>query len=152
MAYNKFFFKPALGYKGKVFAFYKSQIEIQRYLLNTIRSALPDSLSSHALFCVASEEKLLLYTDSAIWSSQLRFHQQAILQAILTKNQGDFISIKIKIIPKVIKPKQITEKKLPSTETIDLILAQADSQTDDLLKKSLFKLGQTFQKRSEGKT
>ena len=147
MAYNKNSFKSALGYEGKIFAYYKKKIEIQGHLLKTIQSALPTSLSFHALFCVISERKILLYTDSAVWSSQLRFYHQTILQAILKKGYGEIEGIQIKIIPKVSKPVDKKEKNLPSDDSINLILSQADNQTDDALKNALHKLGCTFQKK-----
>ncbi|MFW5444411.1 MAG: DciA family protein [Methylococcaceae bacterium] len=144
------FFHSALSYEGKVLAGYKNQIETQQALLKTIKLVLPKNLSSHALYCVVSGKKVSLYTDSAVWSSQLRFYHQTILHALTASNQGNFNLLKIKIIPKTTEQEQKpkSSKKLPSSENIDFILDQAENQTDDKLKAALLKLGQTFKKLS----
>jgi len=141
------FFKPLLGYKGKIFATYRYQLELQNELLNIVKSALPSHLSSHALYCVASGKKIIIYTDSATWSSQLRFYQQGILQALSVSNNPIFEALQIKIIPqKTIEQKQKKPLRTPSPENIDLILSQAEHQADEKLKAALLKLGKTFKK------
>jgi len=145
-------FKSALGYEGKVFALYKYQIETQTRLLKKIQSLLPEHLSSHVLYCVLNNKKLSLYTDSAIWSSQLRFYHQTILQALLRTHSGVIETLQIKIIPQTIKQDDSEEKEhktLPSSENIDFILQQAEQQSDETLKKALLKLGSTFKKKSK---
>ena len=142
------FFKSALGYEGKVFATYKYQLKIQNELLNAVKSALPSHLSSHALHCVASGKKVIIYTDSAIWSSQLRFYHQDILQALSASNNRIVEALQIKIIPQTIESKQKKTKRSPSPENIELILSQAEHQTDEKLKAALLRLGRTFKKLS----
>ncbi|MCK5120840.1 MAG: DUF721 domain-containing protein [Methylococcales bacterium] len=153
MSYRNHFFKAALNYKGSVLANYRLQIERQNRLLNTIKSALPDRLSSHALSCVVSEKKVSLYTDSAIWSSQLRFYHQTMLQALHSSNQGHFESIQIKVMPKAIEIERKNDqlKIIPSTESIDNILDQAENQPDEELKNALLRLGNAFKKISSNK-
>jgi len=145
-------FKSALGYEGKVFALYKYQIETQTKLLHKIKSILPEHLSEHVHYCVLNNKKLSLYTDSAIWSSQLRFYHQTILQALSSSHSGVIETLQIKIIPQTIKQENPAEKKskaLPSPENIDFILQQAEQQEDDTLKSALLKLGRTFKKKSK---
>ena len=146
MSAKNSFFKSALAYEGKILASYKYQLEIQNELLNVIKSTLPSHLSSHALYCVASGKKILLYTDSASWSSQLRFYHQDILQALSSSNTRRFEALQIKIIPQTIERKQKTTLSPPSAENIDLILSQAEHQTDEKLKAALLKLGRMFKK------
>ena len=148
MSAKNSFFKSALGYEGKIFATYKYQLEIQNELLKTVKSALPSHLSSHALYCVASGKKIIIYTDSASWSSQLRFYHHDILQALSTPNNRLFEALQIKIIPQTIERKQEKELNPPSPENIELILSQADHQTDEKLKAALLRLGRTFKKLS----
>jgi len=150
MAYKKSTFKSSLGFEGKILTLYKYQIETQAKLLIKIKTALPEHLSSHALYCVLSNKKLSLYTDSAIWSSQLRFYHQTILQSLLNSYSGVIETLQIKIIPQKVEKtkKQEQEKKLPSSENIDFILEQASHQSDEKLKKALLNLGQSFQKKS----
>ncbi len=140
------FFKSVLGYEGKTLATYKYQLAIQNELLNVVKSALPNHLSSHALYCVATGKKITLYTDSATWSSQLRFYHQSILRALSTSNNRVFEALQIKIIPQSIERKQKKTLMSPSRENIDLILSQAEHQTDKKLKAALLKLGRTFKK------
>jgi hypothetical protein len=140
------FFKSVLGYEGKTLATYKYQLAIQNELLNVVKSALPNHLSSHALYCVATGKKITLYTDSATWSSQLRFYHQSILRALSTSNNRVFEALQIKIIPQTIERKQKKTLMSPSRENIDLILSQAEHQTDKKLKAALLKLGRTFKK------
>ncbi|MCK5828720.1 MAG: DUF721 domain-containing protein [Methylococcales bacterium] len=149
MAKTRNFFKSVLKYERKIITSYKYQIDIQSKLLQKIKLKLPNELSSHALYCVISGKKISLYTDSAIWSSQLRFYHQTILQAAQNSNQGTFETLQIKIIPKV---REIEEKKvsrLPSVENIDGILSQAENQRDLVLKNALFKLGKTLQNKTK---
>jgi hypothetical protein len=144
-------FKPALGYHGKVFTLYRYQIETQAKLLKKIQSALPDHLSSHALYCVLSNKKVSVYTDSAAWSSQLRFYHRTMLQALLSTHEGVIETLQIKVIPPSIEkePEQKQTKNIPSTENIDFILDQAEHQSNEKLKNALLKLGKTFQKKSK---
>lgn len=146
---NKYiFFKTALSYQGKIFAHYKQQISLHNRLLTEIQACLPTRLTKHALSCVISENKVLIYTDSAIWSSQLRFYHQTILQTLSSSRLGSFNSLQIKIIPPTAKREIKNSKNQPSQDSINLILDQAEGQSDENLKNALLKLGQTLKKRS----
>ncbi len=142
------FFKSALSYEGKVLAGYKYQIDVQNILLNKIRLVLPEHLAPHALHCVISEKKLIIYTDSAAWSSQLRFFHQRILQSLSASKQSHIELVQIKVLPIVTEQKNRSSKIIPSADKIDQILSDADNQTDEKLKQALMKLGKTFQKLS----
>lgn len=143
-------FKSALEFEGKVFTRYKYKIEAQTRLLEIIKAVLPENLSCHALSCVISEKKVLLYTDSAIWSSQLRFYHKTILRALVNSQQGTFQLLQIKVIPKTKDPLQMSLLNLPSAENISSIFEQANARdSDDMLKKSLFNLATTFKKLSK---
>ncbi len=151
MAFKTNTFKSALGYNGKIFTLYKYKIETQATLLKKIKATLPDHLSAHALYCVLSNKKVSLYTDSAIWSSQLRFYHQTILQGLLGSHEGVIETLQIKITPSSIeqKPEQKKTKNIPSDENIDYILEQAEHLNEGNLKDALLRLGQTFQKNSK---
>lgn len=149
MAYKKSFFKSALSYDRNMIANYKYQISIQTKVLQAIKASLPNNLSSHALHCVFSDNKISLYTDSATWSSQLRFYRQAILQAASNSNQGVFETLKIKIIPKINKLENKNLAKTPSSENIDYILDQAESQSDEKLQSALLNLGNTLRNKAK---
>lgn len=140
------FFKPALSYEKTIMRGYQEQIKIQHELLTIIQSALPEHLCPHALYCVMTERKILLYTDSAIWSSQLRFYHQNILQKLAHSDYGVFEGVKIKIIPKESVREQNKYLLSPSLENVELIFKQAENQVDNILKKALLKLGKTLKK------
>lgn len=146
MTFKNSFFKPVLSYEKTIIPGYQAQVKIQYELLTIIQSALPEHLCPHALHCVMAERKILLYTDSAIWSSQLRFYHQPILQKLKASDYGIFEEVKIKIIPKESVREQ--KKYLPSLspENVELIFKQAENQVDKVLKKSLLKLGKTLKK------
>jgi len=150
MAFKYNTFKPALGYHGKIFTLYKYQIETQAKLLKIIQATLPDHLSAHALYCVLSNKKISVYTDSAAWSSQLRFYHRTMLQALLSSQEGVIETLQIKIIPPSIEkePAQKKTKNIPSAKNIDFIFDQAEHQSNEKLKNALLKLGKTFQKKS----
>lgn len=151
MAYKKNPFKPTLSYEGSILSGYKQQINLQNKLLATIKASVPDRLACHILYCAFSEQKVSLYTDSAIWSSQLRFYHQAILNTLLSSNVGSFQSLQIKVLPKSTPAENKDNKIYPSAENISAILGTAEQQTDDLLKNALLNLGKTFQKKSSDK-
>lgn len=142
-------FKAIQGYEGKILAQYAYRISVHSKLLQTIKSILPASLSTHALHCVVSERKVSLYTDSAAWSSQLRFYHQAMLKAITSSNQGNFETIQIKIIPKTTQLDNKEKPILPSTANINSLLGQAENQTDETLKVALLNLGNTLKKSNK---
>lgn len=143
---KKSYFKSALNYEGKILSGYRYQIEVQNELLKKIRSTLPIELASHALYCVVSDKKILLYTDSATWSSQLRFYHKAIVQGLSSSDKHTFESVQIKIIPRFDAKKENSSKKIPSIDNIKQILLQAENQTDEKLKLALKKLGKTLKK------
>ena len=89
-------------------------------------------------------KKLSLYTDSAVWSSQLRFYHQTILQTVSDYNHGYFETVQFKIIPQANEIEKKKKKKFPSIENIDFIINLAEKQDDKNLKNALNKLGNTL--------
>ena len=144
-------FKAVQRYEEKILARYIFQMSVHSELLQTIKSALPAALSPHAIHCVSSERKVSIYTDSAAWSSQLRFYHQAMLKALVASNRGDFETIQIKIIPKTVQFDKKEKPQLPSSENINSLLNQAKNQTDETLKVALLKLGNTLKKSNRRK-
>lgn len=75
-------FKPVLAFHNQTIDKLVTQVAQQKDLLSVVQSVLPPNLAEHTLHCVIHDATLLLYTDAAVWSSQLRFHSSAILAAI----------------------------------------------------------------------
>jgi len=149
MPYKKNSFKPTLDYRSTILSGYKQQIAIQNKLLVSIKSSVPDRLAGHILSCAFSDQKVSMYTDSAIWLSQLRFYHQTILNTLLSSKLGSFQSLDIKIIPKKIQPETKDNKTYPSMDNVTFILDAAEQQPDNLLKNALLNLAETFQKKSK---
>ena len=70
----------------------------QQDLLSSIQRVLPEDLATHALHCVAHNTTLMVYTDLAVWSSQLRFHKAAMLEAAATSTNPVLTNIQIRLI------------------------------------------------------
>jgi hypothetical protein len=142
-------FKLVQKYEEKVLARYLYRISVHSKLLSAIKATLPSALSSHALHCVSSDKKVLIYTDSATWSSQLRFYHQTMLRAIKSNGLGEFESLQIRIIPQAIQVEKINPTILPSKENIKSIMIQAENQSDEELKHALLNLGNTLNDRKK---
>lgn len=76
-------FKPALEFHNQTLDKLVSQIEQQKDLLSIVQSVLPVELANQIVCCVVHEETLFIYTTAAVWSSQLRFYQVAILNIVI---------------------------------------------------------------------
>ena len=75
-----------------------AKLSQQHDLLSIIQRVLPDELATHALHCVAHNTTLMIYTDSAVWSSQLRFHKAAMLAAAATHTTPALTNVQIRLI------------------------------------------------------
>jgi hypothetical protein len=156
-------FKAALSFPNGTIAYYCSQIERQKQVLQRIHAVLPKSIAEHALHCVVNGKKLLIYTDTAAWASQLRFYNRAILEAIapVTREPVSIMQIKVRAeispaghkgeaedrafqaIPSGRKP------NIPSAEKIAFIHSHSLTVSDEQLKAALQKLSATLAKLSK---
>lgn len=139
-------FKAAQFFPNRLLAFYQSRLEQQQKELNRIREALPTLLAQHTVHCVIDEKKLLLYTDSAVWASQLRFYKNAILTSIAWSDENTARVLQIRILPE--KTSRFTKfalkPNIPSPDKIDMIRNHSDNITDSELKLALKKLSLTL--------
>jgi hypothetical protein len=141
-------FKAVNTYNNRILANYQQKIKQQQYLLNIIKATLPKPLTGHVLYCVVSAEKLLIYTDSAAWASQLRFYQQPILNAVINTNLVPVKTVQIKIIFPNNSTKGTFKKNIPSKGNIKLLHHCGESANDQKLKQALLNLSQTLNKLS----
>jgi hypothetical protein len=144
-------FKLAQSFQNRSLDVLHSRLNQQQALLRGIRSALPLALSSHVLHCVVNEKKLLLYTDSAVWASQLRFLKQEILQAASTLRQAQLDKLQIRILADQINESPRTGRKanLPSEEKIAMMRDQANSIQGSQLGQALQRLSTTLAKLTD---
>jgi hypothetical protein len=131
-------------------AYFYSQIEQQKRILQRIQAVLPEALAKKARHCLIREKKLLIYTDSAIWASQLRFYNSAILAAIVPLTRTPVEILQIKIIAGqtglIQGPKR--KAKLPSLDKIENIRNHSLTVSDNQLGLALLKLSTTLERLS----
>ncbi|MGZ8184970.1 MAG: DciA family protein [Methylobacter sp.] len=142
-------FKAALSFPNRTIVNFYSQIEHQKQLLQCIRTVLPDALAKYARHCVINNKKLLIYTDSATWASQLRFYNKTILAIPpLIKLSIEMMQIKI-IREQTGINRQPGEKAIiPSAESIEIIRNHSRAVPDNQLKLALLKLSATLERLS----
>ncbi|MGZ8161763.1 MAG: DciA family protein [Methylobacter sp.] len=142
-------FKAALSFPNRTIVNFYSQIEHQKQLLQCIRTVLPEALAKYARHCVINNKKLLIYTDSATWASQLRFYNKTILAIPpLIKLSIEMMQIKI-IREQTGINRQPGEKAIiPSAESIEIIRNHSRAVPDNQLKLALLKLSATLERLS----
>jgi hypothetical protein len=130
--------------------YFYSQIEQQRRIVQRIQAVLPEALAKQVRHCLIRDKKLLVYTDSAAWASQLRFYNSAMLAAIepLTRTSVEIMQIKIigGQTGLILGPKR--KAKLPSVEKIENIRNDSLAVSDDQLRLALLKLSTTLERLS----
>lgn len=143
-------FKAALSFPNRTIVDFYSQIEHQKQLLQCIRTVLPEALAKYARHCVINNKKLLIYTDSATWASQLRFYNKTILAAIPPLIRQSIEVMQIKIIREQTGiNRQPGEKAIiPSAENIEIIRNHSLVVPDNQLKLALLKLSATLERLS----
>jgi hypothetical protein len=150
MAKKSTSFKAALSFPNRTIAQFYSQIEQQKLVLLRIHKVLPVAIAQHALHCVINGKKLLVYTDTAAWASQLRFYNSAILAAIapVTRTSVSIMLIKVRMETSATAFQPGRTPNIPSAEKIELIHKHSLTVSDEQLKKAMQKLSATLAKRS----
>jgi len=144
-------FRKSLAFPNRTMVYLHSQIEQQQRILKQIKAVLPDNLAKQTKHCLIKDHNLLVYTDSAIWASQLRFYNSAILASIQTLVKSPINNLQIKIINRAsgIAGTAIRKANLPSLEGIDLIRKNSLSISDDKLSAALLKLSATLKRQAD---
>lgn len=143
-------FKAALSFQNRTIAHFYTQIEQQKLVLERIHTTLPAALAEHVLHCVINGKKLLIYTDTAAWASQLRFYTSAILATIAPVTRESVSIMQIKVIADLANINAQPSRKpiIPSAEKIDIIRSHSLIASDDQLKLALLKLSATLTRLS----
>jgi hypothetical protein len=139
-------FKLAQSFQNRTLALFHSRLDQQQLLLRRIRNQLPQSLSLHVQHCVVNEKTLLLYTDSAVWASQLRFLKQEILQAASKALNHPLEKLQIRILADQVNKNARAGRKanLPSAEKIAMMRNQVNDIRDSQLQQALQRLSATL--------
>lgn len=138
--------KPALAYPNKTIAQLCLQIKQQLALLGHIKVVLPKDLASHTLHCILNDKKLLIYTDSAIWASQLRFYGKTMLTAIESATSAPVSVLQVKVIsiPATVPTSTKHKPIIPPQKVADEIRNNSLIAADPQLKQALDKLSSTL--------
>ena len=143
-------FKVSLSFQNRTMVYLYSQIKQQHRILHCIQTVLPEALAKQVRHCLIRDKKLLLYTDSAAWASQLRFYKSAILTAIAPLTKAPVETLQIKIIAGqtglILGPKR--KARIPSVEKIETIRNHSLCVSDNQLRLALLKLSTTLEKLS----
>lgn len=143
-------FKTSLVFKNRIMAYFYNQLEQQHRILQKIQTVLPEALAKQTRHCLLRERKLIIYTDSAAWATQLRFYNSAMTDAVMMLTKTPIESLKIKIITgQTGSVSSNTRKaKLPSIEKIKTIKKDSLTIEDNQLRFSLQKLSTTLERLS----
>jgi len=143
-------FISSLSFQNRTIAYFYSQIEQQKRVLQRIQAVLPETLAKQARHCLIKDKKLVIYTDSAAWASQLRFYNSAILAAIapLTRTSIEIMQVKIIVERTGLILRSIRKANIPSGGKIALIRNDGHNITDDQLKLALLRLSATLERLS----
>lgn len=123
-----------------------ARIAEQQQLLQLVRSALPEQLQQHAVHCVASGNKLIIYCRSAAWASQIRFFQTVILNKLQESGQRNLGGLQVRLLLDSAAPKRLKTKRLPEQSVADALIAQSQHHSDELTT-ALNRLGKTLSRR-----
>ncbi len=143
------FYAP-LSCQNRIINYYYQQIQQQQQILQHIQAVLPVALAKQTRHCLIKDKKLTIYTDSAIWATQLRFYSKIILANIAQQSCEPVDTIQIKIITEStgVSLQVARPAKIPSAATIDIMRNDSLNVSDNQLQQALLKLSSTLQRLS----
>jgi hypothetical protein len=144
---------PALSFKNQTLSSLQGEIARQKQLLRAVRAVLPAHLATELKHCLVKEDTLLVYTDAAVWASQLRFYQATILATPALLAEG-VTSVQIRMITQQVGLVKQSERKakLPSAEKITQLYDASLHIADEQLRNSLLSLSATLDRLAKDST
>jgi len=141
-------FKRALTFSNRSFDQLDCKIRQQKELLQSVRKVLPGDLAKHVHHSLLSGNKLLIYTDSAAWATQLRFYQQKLIAAAEALSKNTTANMQIKILTQQTGPslQQAEAAIIPSTERREAIRSLCLADPDSELAHALLNLVNTMER------
>lgn len=150
MTVEKITYRPVLTYQNRITSLLWNQIAQQKQVLQAVQLVLPENLAKQVKHCLIKNQNLLVYTDSAVWASQLRFYSTMMIVAIAPLATVPITEVLIRIITQPVGFVTKTERKarLPSPEKIAELQKDSLSIADESLRLSLLELGETLARLS----
>lgn len=147
MTFKPAAFKSALAFPSRSIAQLATQINQQKQILQTLRAVLPDTLAQHLHHCLINDKKLLIYTDSAAWASQLRFYDKALLAAIAPLTTQSVSIVQLKLVIEQVGPNRADRETaiIPALEKLEAIRDFCRADPDNELTAALLKLTKTLE-------
>jgi hypothetical protein len=151
MTATKITYSPVLSFQNQITSQLHRQIAQQKQVLQAVQAVLPEHLAKQVRHCLIKDQKLLVYTDSAAWASQLRFYNTMMLTATesLTNQTLSSVQVRITISPSELIAHSERKARLPSQEKIAELQKDSLSIADDSLRLALLKLGATLERLSK---
>lgn len=145
--------KPTAVYKllrrpERPISFILKKLDEHRQVLSVVKQALPPFIGEHCIDCLTKGEKLILFTDSPAWATQIRFYQPAILGRLKRCGNSRFKQIHIRVF--LVSAKTSAPPKTPrppSQETLKQLKHSAQGAPSQELKKSLQQLVEALERR-----
>ncbi len=125
-----------------------NKLQENQKILYQLQTLIPETLSNNLISCAKKDDKLLIFTESSVWASQLRFYSPTLLQSL--NNQSDILikQIQIKVLPPISSRNNPPPKhRAPSNTTIKHLKHHATSLIDSELKRSILRLANSLEKR-----
>ena len=125
------------------------KLEQHRSLIREIKPLLPHFLRQHVMGCATKDRRLLIFTTSSAWASQLRFYSPSLLQTLNKQFNLEIELLQIQILPPK-KPHTATRNihHIPSKQTLEHLKRYSIALNDSELKQSLMRLTQSLEKRA----
>ena len=143
LAISKILSKP-----GKIHSSIIDRLKEQNRLLIDIKKSVPPFLREHCIACVAKENNLILFTDSAAWASQLRFHGVSIIDELNQLLRSNTITkFKLRVLIPSTMPKVSREQhpQIPSPKALHALKGSAHTLSNSELKNALSRLAFTLE-------
>lgn len=123
----------------------RAQAHLHASLLNEVQSLLPHSAQAHITAVVQQRASLVVFTDSPVWNSKLRFHTPRLLRELRHKHPGlANIEIRNQLARRTIsKAKKQPARKL-SESAAQTVKTGAETVENPALRSALQKLAKAL--------
>lgn len=122
-----------------------STLALHQRVLKVVKSALPEFLARHCLDCVVKPDRLILYTDTPLFTTQLRFYIPRLQQDLEAAHQLKFADIQVKnLLDSAHRAPPTRRWTLPSTDVVQLLRDHAAMEPDSELSVALNRLASSL--------